>query len=126
MIDLSPCRRPAAFHNVRKGTEVFVWVFHRITGVLLIFLVVLQVLTGLLQASSSNADFVKSMADLHRYGVVNCLLVFFFIFHALYGVRTIVLDLGATRDNLVFWVCTVLGLVLFAGFLVLFLMPVKI
>ena len=104
---------------------MFVWVFHRISGVLLIFLVGFQVCTGLFEASTSNSDLVKTMADLHRHGAVNCLLVFFFIFHALYGVRTIVLDLGATRENLVFWICTVLGLVLFAAFLVFFLSPVR-
>jgi succinate dehydrogenase cytochrome b556 subunit len=100
---------------------VFVWVFHRVSGVLLIFLVGFQVLTGLFQSSTSNSDVVKAMADLHRHAAVNCLLVFFFIFHALYGVRTIVLDLGAKCENLVFWICTVLGLVLFAAFLVFFL-----
>ncbi len=104
---------------------MFVWAFHRISGLLLIFLVAFQVCTGLFQASTSNSDLVKTMADLHRHSALNCLLVFFFIFHALYGVRTIVLDLGARRENLVFWICTIVGLVLFALFLVFFLAPVS-
>jgi succinate dehydrogenase/fumarate reductase cytochrome b subunit len=104
---------------------VFVWVFHRISGLLLILLMAFQVCTGLFQASTSNSDLVKTMADLHRHGAVNCLLVFCAIFHGLYGVRTIALDLGARREKLVFWICTILGMVLFALFLVFFLAPVR-
>jgi succinate dehydrogenase cytochrome b556 subunit len=109
----------------RGGTRVFVWVFHRISGVLLIFLIAFQVCTGLFQASASNSDLVKTTADLHRHVAVNCLLVFFFIFHALYGVRTIALDLGARCEKLIFWICTIAGLVLFALFLVFFLPLVR-
>lgn len=104
---------------------MFVWVFHRVSGVLLIFLIAFQVVTGLFQASTSNSEAVKTVADLHRHGTLNCLLVFFFIFHALYGLRTIALDLGATRENLILWICNILGLVLFAAFLVFFLTAVR-
>ena len=115
----------AGFPKARKEGEVFVWVFHRVSGVLLIFLIAFQVLTGLFQASISNSEVVKTVADLHRHRTLNCLLVFFFILHALYGLRTIALDLGATREKLVFWICTILGLVLFAAFLVFFLTAVR-
>jgi succinate dehydrogenase cytochrome b556 subunit len=105
---------------------VFVWVFHRISGIVLIFLMAFQVCTGLFQASTSSSDLVKTMADLHRHAAVNCLLVFFLIFHAIYGVRTMILDLGARREKVVFWICTALGVVLFAAFLVFFLSPVRV
>jgi succinate dehydrogenase/fumarate reductase cytochrome b subunit len=97
---------------------VFVWMFHRISGVLLIVLLSLQLFTGFFQASSSNVEMVKTLAALHRHMAANCLLVFCVIFHALYGVRTIVLDLGVKRERLLFWVCTILGSVLFVVFLV--------
>jgi succinate dehydrogenase/fumarate reductase cytochrome b subunit len=52
-------------------------------------------------------------------------MVFLFVFHALYGVRTILIDAGLKREKLLFWVCTILGLVLFAAFLVVFLTLVR-
>jgi len=99
---------------------VFVWMFHRISGVLLIFLMAFQLTTGFFQASLSNSDLVKTAADLHKHAAVNCLLVFLFIFHGLYGVRTILLDLGMKRERLLFWICNGLGAALFAVFLFFF------
>jgi succinate dehydrogenase/fumarate reductase cytochrome b subunit len=94
--------------------------FHRISGVLLILLMSFQLTTGFFQASLSNSDFVKTMADLHKHGTVNCLLVFLFIFHGLYGLRTILLDLGMKRERLLLWICNGLGTALFAVFLFFF------
>ena len=100
---------------------MFVWVFHRISGLVLIFLLSFQLFTGFFQASASNAELVETFARLHKHTVLNCLLVFLAIFHAVYGVRTILMDLGLRREKLLFWVCTILALVLFVVFLVLFL-----
>ncbi len=99
---------------------MFVWVFHRISGVLLIFLLGFQLFTGFFQASSSNSPWVATMADLHKHTVLNVLSVFLLLFHALYGVRTILMDLGLRRERLLFWVCTLLAAVLFVVFLVLY------
>ena len=99
---------------------MFVWIFHRISGVLLILLMVFQIATGLVQASPSSAELARTVADLHKHRTVNCLLVFLFIFHSLYGLRTILLDLGLKREKLLFWIATVLGAVLFAVFLLIF------
>jgi succinate dehydrogenase/fumarate reductase cytochrome b subunit len=96
---------------------VFVWVFHRISGLLLIFLLAFQLVTGLFQASISNSQVVKTIAGLHNHAVLNSLLAFLVIFHGLYGVRTILMDLGVRRERLLFWTCTILGLALFVGFL---------
>ena len=105
--------------GVNQGiSPVFVWVFHRVSGVLLILFLAVQLLTGFYQASVSNSEWVATMADLHRHMVVKSLLVFLVIFHALYGVRTILMDLGVNREKLLFWVCTGLGIVLFLAFLI--------
>ncbi len=48
-------------------------------------------------------------------------MVFLFIFHSLYGVRTILMDLGLGREKLLFWCANVLGLVIFAVFLLVYL-----
>jgi succinate dehydrogenase/fumarate reductase cytochrome b subunit len=95
-----------------------VWVFHRVSGVLLIFLLALQLVTGFGEASVSNAEWVRSLAALHRHAALNCLLVFLVLFHAAYGIRTIVMDLGLRREKLLFWICTLAAAALFAFFLV--------
>jgi succinate dehydrogenase/fumarate reductase cytochrome b subunit len=92
--------------------------FHRISGILLIGLLSAQLCTGFFQASSSNLATVKTIASLHRHAAMNCLLVFCVIFHGLYGVRTIIMDLGMKRERLLFWFCTLLGSALFLGFLI--------
>lgn len=96
---------------------MFVWIFHRITGILLIALLGAQLVTGFFQASISNLESVKTIAGLHKHAGLVCLLVFCATFHALYGVRTILLDLGLKHERLQFWVATALGTVLFAAFL---------
>lgn len=100
---------------------MFVWVFHRISGVLLIGLLAVQLFTGFFQASSSGEEAVRTVAALHRHAALNCTLVFLVIFHALYGLRTILLDLGVKREKSLFWVFTGVGCVLFAVFLVVYL-----
>ncbi len=100
---------------------MFVWIFHRISGVVLIFVLGFQLFSGFFQASSSNMAWVETMAGLHKHTTLNCVLVFMAIFHAAYGIRTIVLDLGAKREKLVFWVCTIVATILCVVFLILFL-----
>ena len=100
---------------------MFVWLFHRLSGVLLIGLLSVQLFTGFFQASSSNLGWVKTIAELHRHAALNCVLVFCVIFHGLYGVRTIALDFGLKQERLLFWICTTLGSVLFAAFLTVYL-----
>jgi succinate dehydrogenase hydrophobic anchor subunit len=100
---------------------VFVWLFHRISGVLLVVLLGAQLVTGFYQSSSSNTEPAKALANLHTHAGLSCLLVFVATFHALYGLRTILLDVGLKRDRLLFWIATLLGLVSYGIFLVLYL-----
>ena len=101
---------------------MFVWIFHRISGLLLIFLLSLQLLTGYFQSSPSNSETVKALARLHNHAILVGLLVFLIIFHGLYGLRTILMDLGVRRERLLFWIATILGLALFVSFLAAFAM----
>ncbi len=100
---------------------MFVWIFHRISGVILIGLVAFQLLTGFFRESTANSESVKAVATLHKHALLNCLMVFLFTFHALYGVRTILIDLGVKAEKRLFWGCTILGAVIFGVFLVLYL-----
>jgi succinate dehydrogenase/fumarate reductase cytochrome b subunit len=96
---------------------VFVWLFHRISGVLLVVLLPLQILTGVLQATSDST--ARVMRDVHAHVLLNIVLAFLVVFHGVYGVRAILLDLGVKREKLLFWICTAVGVVVFVGFLAL-------
>ena len=100
---------------------MFVWVFHRISGVLLIFLLALQIVSGFSKASPSMVEWIKTVGSLHEHALLNCLTVFLLIFHALYGLRTILMDLGLKAEKRLFWGFSILGAVLCVVFLVLFL-----
>ena len=97
---------------------MFVWIFHRISGVLLIVLLGFQLLTGFLQAGAAQGESLKVASAMHRHAALNCLLVFLVIFHGLYGLRTILLDLGMRRERLLFWSFTLLGTAGYTAFLV--------
>ena len=97
---------------------MFVWLFHRISGVLLVVMLAFQFSTGFMQAGSPRPEMLKVASALHRHTTMNCLLVFLVVFHGLYGLRTIALDMGLRREWLLFWLCTLLGTAIFAAFLV--------
>ena len=112
--------------ETNEGNDVFVWVFHRISGILLIFLLLLQLLSGFFQAAaaSSNSEWIWKIADLHNQQALNCLLLLLVIFHGMYGIRMSLMDVGRRRGRLLFWVCTAVGVVLYVAFLIAFFMLV--
>jgi succinate dehydrogenase/fumarate reductase cytochrome b subunit len=101
---------------------VFVWLFHRISGLLLVVLLPLQLVTGLLQSGSQDPSTSQLMAALHGQGFLTALVAFLVIFHGLYGVRSLLLDLGVRREGQMFWICTAIGGLLFAAYLYLSMM----
>jgi succinate dehydrogenase/fumarate reductase cytochrome b subunit len=103
-----------------RGIAVFVWIFHRISGLLLVVLLAFQFSTGFLQAGSARAESLKTAAALHRHAPLICALVFLATFHGLYGLRTILLDLGLRRERFLFWSSTLLGTGAYAAFLVFY------
>jgi succinate dehydrogenase hydrophobic anchor subunit len=57
---------------------------------------------------------------LHANPLIDSLLIVSVIFHALYGLRTVIIDLGVRKEKLLFWIFTILGVVLSAGLLVVY------
>lgn len=57
---------------------------------------------------------------LHTNPLTDTLLIIAVVFHALYGVRTVIIDLGLRREKLLFWVFTVLGVVITAALIVVY------
>lgn len=97
---------------------MFVWVFHRISGLLLILLIGIKFLTSFfLMTKEQKPDWALV---LHTNPLIDTLLIISVVFHALYGLRTVAIDLGLRKEKLLFWVSTLLSLVLSALLLVLY------
>lgn len=97
---------------------MFVWVFHRLSGLLLILLLGLKFLTSFfLMTKDQKPDWALV---LHANKMSDTLLIMLVVFHAFYGLRTVLCDLGVKKEKLLFWVFTLLGLVVSAGLLVVY------
>ena len=89
---------------------MFVWVVHRISGLFLIVLFALKILSAFFLYTKGQKPEWALM--LHRQPVSDVMILVLFSFHALYGLRTVVYDLGFRREKLLFWISTVAAAVL--------------
>jgi succinate dehydrogenase/fumarate reductase cytochrome b subunit len=90
---------------------MFPYYFIRFSGPLLLILVGLKMLSG--YALMGNAPEVSWLSDLHQNRTLDLLLLLFFIFHALYGLRLFIIDLGMMKqEKLLFWAFTAMSLIL--------------
>ncbi len=81
---------------------MFIWLFHRISGVCLIVLFGIKILTSyFLFNQDKKPDWALS---LHRQPVVDVLILVLFTFHSIYGIRTVVMDLGYRNEKRLFLV----------------------
>lgn len=93
---------------------MFIWLFHRISGVSLIVLFSIKILTSFfLFTKDKKPDWALS---LHRQPALDVLILILFTFHSIYGIRTIIIDLGYKKEKMLFWLsnCTA---VIIAAFL---------
>lgn len=79
---------------------MFIWLFHRISGLVLIVLIGIKIISG--YAVTGEIHWT-SVDVLHASRVIDILILFLFIFHSLYGLRTILVDLGIKKERLLFW-----------------------
>jgi len=97
---------------------MFVWIFHRISGLLLILLLGLKFLTSFfLMTKEQKPDWALV---LHTDPITDTLLIISIVYHALYGLRTVIIDLGVRKEKQLFWIFTFLGFLLSAALLVLY------
>jgi succinate dehydrogenase/fumarate reductase cytochrome b subunit len=97
---------------------MFVWVFHRITGILLIVLLAIKFGTSFfLMTKGQKPDWALI---LHTNPLTDTLLIISGVYHALYGLRTIILDLGLRKEKLLFWIFTILAGVICAFLLLVY------
>jgi succinate dehydrogenase cytochrome b556 subunit len=89
---------------------MFIWLFHRISGVSLIILFGMKIFTSFfLLTKETKPDWALS---LHRQPVLDVLILVLFTFHSIYGLRTIVLDFGYKKEKALFWVSNVMAAVI--------------
>jgi len=104
----------------RGKVGMWSWVLHRITGVAIFFFLLVHVLdTSLVRLSPEAYDAVIATYKTPLIGVAELGLVAAILFHALNGIRVILIDFwgkGAKYQNLMFWIVVVVAFVIFAAF----------
>lgn len=114
-----PVRRLAG--TLYRGREsMWSWVLHRITGVAIFFFLLVHVLdTSLVRISPEAYNSVINEYKTPLLGLGELALVAAIGFHALNGIRIILIDFwvwGTRHQRLMFWIVIVLWIVLLAGF----------
>jgi succinate dehydrogenase/fumarate reductase cytochrome b subunit len=91
---------------------MFPYYFLRFSGPLLLMLVGLKILSG--YSFVGRIQGASWLSNLHVNRTLDLLLLFVFIFHALYGLRLFLIDLGMVKqEKILFWAFTVVSAGLF-------------
>ncbi|MBP8625949.1 MAG: hypothetical protein KBI10_04610 [Syntrophorhabdales bacterium] len=86
---------------------MFIWLFHRISGVSLIILFGIKILTSFfLFTKDKKPDWALS---LHRQPIIDVLILILFTFHSIYGLRTILIDFGYRKEKRLFWLSNIVA-----------------
>jgi succinate dehydrogenase / fumarate reductase cytochrome b subunit len=104
----------------RGKVGMWSWVLHRITGVAIFFFLLVRVLdTALVRLSPEAYNAVISTYKTPIIGLAELGLVAAILYHALNGVRIILIDFwrkGVKYQNVMFWVVVAIALIVFLGF----------
>ena len=94
---------------------MFPYYFLRFSGPVLFILVGLKILSG--YALTEKVGGILLLSGLHDNRALDLSLLVLFLFHAFYGLRLFLIDLGMmNRERLLFWISTILsaGLLIFS------------
>ncbi len=104
----------------RGKVGMWSWVLHRITGVAIFFFLLVHVLdTALVRLSPEAYNAVIGTYKTPIIGLAELGLVAAILYHALNGVRVILIDFwrkGVKYQNVMWWVVVIISAVLFLGF----------
>ena len=104
----------------RGKVGMWSWVLHRITGVAIFFFLLVHVLdTALVRLSPEAYNAVISTYKTPLIGLAELGLVAAILFHALNGLRVILIDFwrkGVKYQNVMFWIVVAIALLIFIGF----------
>lgn len=91
---------------------MFPYYFIRFSGPVLFVLVGLKILSGYVLVGRVQG--LPWLSNLHESRTLDILLLFLLIFHALYGIRLFLIDLGMVkRERFFFWAATIISATLF-------------
>jgi succinate dehydrogenase/fumarate reductase cytochrome b subunit len=91
---------------------MFPYYFIRFSGPLLLILVGIKIFSG--YSSVGKIRGISWLSDLHFNKTLDLFLIFFFIFHALYGLRLFLIDFGMVeREKLLFWIFSIMAAAIF-------------
>jgi succinate dehydrogenase/fumarate reductase cytochrome b subunit len=91
---------------------MFPYYIVRFSGPLLLMLVGLKILSG--YSLVGRIQGVSWLSNLHINRTLDLLLLFVFIFHALYGLRLFLIDFGMVKkEKVLFWASTIISVGLF-------------
>jgi len=97
---------------------MFIWLFHRISGVSLIVLIGIKILTSyFLFTKDKKPDWALS---LHRQPVLDVLLLVLFTFHSIYGLRTIAIDFGYRKEKMLFLASNIVASIISAALIMFY------
>lgn len=89
------------------------WLVQRITALLLLILLPLKIYSGYALIGKLPGSGV--LTTLHINAFLDAFLIFALIFHSLYGLRVILIDIGIVKDNRgIFKLFTIIGSILCA------------
>lgn len=104
----------------RGKVGMWSWVLHRITGVAIFFFLLVHVLdTALVRVSAEAYNAVIATYKTPLIGVAELGLVAAILYHALNGIRVILIDFwrkGAKYQNVLWWIVIVVAVGLFIPF----------
>ena len=104
----------------RGKVGMWSWVLHRITGVAIFFFLLVHVLdTALVRLSPEAYNAVINTYKTPLIGVAELGLVAAILYHALNGLRVILIDFwrkGVKYQNVMFWIVIAIALLIFIGF----------
>src|SRR5215475_14673420 len=112
---MRPARFERRFQNYR-GT--WAWLVQRISAICLFLLIPIKIYTGWV-AKSKVPEIPLLTRKLHFNATIDILLLLFFLLHGFYGLRVILIDVGAIREDKFFWRTLVVAMAIFV-FLVWF------
>jgi succinate dehydrogenase / fumarate reductase cytochrome b subunit len=115
-------KKPRPGGTLYRGNEgMWSWVLHRITGVAIFFFLLVHILdTALVRVSPEAYNAVIGTYKTPLMGVGEIALVGAILFHALNGLRIILVDFwskGVKYQKAMFWIVLAVWVVLMAGFL---------